>query len=376
MQTYPSCKDKSFEAAPGQIAVGAERCRELVISETMFPHEPVGAVLARIAFQLREAEAEILSVFVFGAISARDEVETAMLEILGETRWPVTWVEGNGCDGAALAGLQVFAVSGAAVERISFNGKIAASVYKDGEARHCLLGGLTSTSLALTRPAQVQQTLANLQWVLGRAGFELGDVLRTWFYNDDILDWYGEFNRVRSAMYRDVVWRTGSLPASTGIGARNPAGAALILAAWAMQPLAGSSARAFEVGSPLQCPAPSYGSAFSRAVEIQSGGWRRLLVSGTASILPNGETAWEKNPLKQIELTMEVLGAILHSRAMSFDDVTRATAYFAHPLFRQYFEKWRRDHQLSRMRVVETCADVCRDELLFELELDACGRHE
>src|ERR1019366_1387059 len=132
---------------------------------------------------------------------------------------------------------------------------------------------------------QVQQMFGNLEWALDQAGFELADVVRTWFYNDDILAWYGDFNRVRSAHYAGVKWRTGSLPASTGIGARNIDGAALVVAAWAMRPLDGA-ARAREVGSPLQCPAPAYGSAFCRAMELDSGGCRRLFVSGTASIYP------------------------------------------------------------------------------------------
>jgi enamine deaminase RidA (YjgF/YER057c/UK114 family) len=165
----------------------------------------------------------------------------------------------------------------------------------------------------------VQQTLGNLEWALDNAGFTLGDVMRTWFYNDHILDWYDEFNRVRSAHYASVKWRTGSLPASTGIGARNPAGGALVVAAWAMQPLA-AAAQALEVASPLQCPAPQYGSAFSRAMEINSGGWRRLLISGTASIHPDGKTAWVGNPKKQVDLTMEVIVAILYSRGMDFND--------------------------------------------------------
>ena len=38
--------------------------------------------------------------------------------------------------------------------------------------------------------------------------------------------------------------------------------------------------------SPLQCPALEYGSSFSRAAELRTPGWRRVVVSGTASILP------------------------------------------------------------------------------------------
>jgi enamine deaminase RidA (YjgF/YER057c/UK114 family) len=246
------------------------------------------------------------------------------------------------------------------------------SVYEDRGARHCLLGGLGPTALTLGVGAQVQQTFGNLEWALDQAGFDLGDVVRTWFYNEDILAWYGEFNRVRSAHYGSVKFRTGSTPASTGIGARNIDGAALTVAAWAVKPLV-ASARTEEIGSPLQCPAPAYGSSFSRAMEINSGGWRRLLVSGTASIHPDGRTAWVGNAKKQVDLTMEVIAAILQVRGMNYREVTRATAYYRDPSYLRFFNEWLVERDLQAMPVVNTHSVVCRDDLLFEIELDACS---
>ncbi len=308
---------------------------------------------------------------LFGSMAARDTIERAMVDALGAVVWPLTWVEGASCDGGPLAGVQVFAVSGCPVTRVRLGNRVVASVFEDGGARHCLLGGFGPNSVALRAPAQVQQMFGNLECALDLAGFELGDVVRTWFYNEDILSWYGDFNRVRSEHYASVKWRTGSIPASTGVSGQNPAGAALAVAAWAMRPTDGSAC-AKEVGSPLQCPAPAYGSSFARAMEIDSGGWRRLFVSGTASIHPGGQTAWIGNPKKQIDLTMEVIAAILETRGMTYDDVTRATAYFQHPLFTPYFDRWCDARELRHMPVVYVNCDICRDDLLFELELDAC----
>jgi enamine deaminase RidA (YjgF/YER057c/UK114 family) len=348
---------------------------ELVVTECPQPCEPVAGVLQRLAADLAARDAALLSLMVYGSIAAREEIERAMRDALGEAQWPVTWIEGASCTDSPLAGVQAFAVSGRPVRRVRLGSRIVGSVYEDDGARHCLLGGLGPTALSLGAPAQTQQALGNLEWALDQAGFELADVVRTWFYNDDILGWYGDFNRVRSAHYAGVKWRTGSLPASTGIGARNLDGAALALAAWAMRPLDGV-ARAREVGSPLQCPAPAYGSAFSRAMELASGGWRRLLVSGTASIYPDGKTAWVGNPKKQVDLTMEVVGAILQSRGLDFRNVTRATAYYRHPLYQPYFDAWLAARDLRAMPVVHTHSVICRDDLLFEIELDACAAAE
>lgn len=344
---------------------------DFVVTGRPAPGEPLNATIRRMADQLAAREAEILSLMVFGALAARDDIERSLRDELGETAWPVTWVEGASCDGAPLAGVQAFAVTKRPITRVKLGGRIVGSVYEDAGARYCLLGGIGPTAVSMREPAQVQQMFGNLESALDLAGFELSDVVRTWFYNDAILGWYNEFNRVRSAHYAQVKFRTGSIPASTGVAGRNPAGAALAVAALAMQPLK-DGARAFEVGSPLQCPAPAYGSSFARAMEIESGGWRRLLISGTASIHPNGLTAWVGNAKKQIDLTMEVIAAILHDRAMSFRDVTRATAYFKHPAFTPYFDAWLASRELRQMPFVSMHCDICRDDLLFELELDAC----
>jgi enamine deaminase RidA (YjgF/YER057c/UK114 family) len=342
-----------------------------VLTERMRRGEELPATFQRLADALAASEGSLLSLMIYGSIAAREQIEAAMRITLGETGWPVTWIDGASCDGMPLAGVQAFAVSGRPVTRVRLGRLIVGSIYEDGGARYCLLGGLGPTALSTGRSAQAQQTLGNLEWALDNAGFSLGDVMRTWFYNDDILSWYDEFNRVRSAHYAGVRWRTGSLPASTGIGARNLRGGALVLAAWAMQPV-DAAAHAMEIGSPLQCPAPRYGSAFSRAMEIRSGGCRRVLISGTASIFPDGRTAWVGNPKKQVDLTMEVIAAILQARGMTFEHVTRATAYFQQPSFKSYFDAWCATRDLRQLPVVSVHADVCRQDLLFELELDAC----
>lgn len=359
-------------ANPPVMHDSAVTARSFVVTGRQWPGEPPAHAFRRLAAELAAAEATLLSLMLYAAVEARDEISAAMSSALGRSDWPVTWVDSRNDRRSPLAGFQAFAVSGASVSRIRLGKCIVGSVFEDGTARHCLLGGLGPTALELNRPAQVQQTLGNLEWALGCANFKLGDVVRTWFYNDDILAWYGDFNRVRSSLYASVPFRTGSLPASTGIGARNPARAALTVAAWAMQPL-DATVGAREIGSPLQCPAPAYGSSFSRAMEVVTGGVRRLFVSGTASIWPDGRTAWIGDVPRQIALTMEVVGAILHSRGMDYRHVTRATAYFQQAAFQKVFDEWCEKHEVRRMPVVAVEADVCRDDLLFEIELDAEG---
>ena len=110
-----------------------------------------------------------------------------MRQVFGEIRWPVTWVEGAACDDHPIAGIHAFAFSAGRVNPVTLHGRVVGSVFDEGAIRHCLLGGLGPDSLSASRPDQFRQTLANLQNALAQAGFSLGDVVRTWFYLEDLL---------------------------------------------------------------------------------------------------------------------------------------------------------------------------------------------
>ena len=333
------------------------------------PGEGMEALCRRLTAALREQDATPLHLLVFGQRRGRTAVQEAFQRHLGMVDWPVTWVEGAACNGTPVAGIQVYAFTGG-VERLEFNGRVVGSVFTDGGARQCVLGGLTPADPTLTRAAQTCRVLDQLQTLLASAGFEIADLVRTWFYLDDILAWYDDFNQARTGVYSGVKFHTGSLPASTGVGAKNPAGTALALAAWAFRPL-DKHARARETASPLQCPAPAYGSSFSRAMEITSNTGRRLFISGTASIAHGGKTLWTGDIRQQVKQTMDVVGAILQAQAYTFADLTHATAYFRHASDAGVFTQWLAANQLRDLPVISAQCDVCRDNLLFELEAGA-----
>ena len=331
--------------------------------------EEIQALCRRLVTQIRESAATPLHLLAFGDVRASAAALEALRKEFGRVDWPITWIEGAACDGGLIAGIHVQAFTGG-VERIMFGGRVVGSVFTDGGARQCLIGGLTPAEKTVSRAEQTRLVLEDLQTVLAQAGFDLADTVRTWFFLEDILAWYDGFNRARTKIYSGMKFRTGSLPASTGVGAKNPAGAALALAAWACRPL-GKNPGAAEVASPLQCPAPAYGSSFSRAMEIPSDAGSRLSISGTASIAPGGKSVWVGDVRKQIELTMDAVEAILRSRGLSLADLTRATAYFRHAGDAGIFAEWLVANRLADMPVVSAQCDVCRDDLLFELEAEA-----
>jgi enamine deaminase RidA (YjgF/YER057c/UK114 family) len=347
-----------------------EMMNEVFATVLREPGEDARSVLARTGRMLREFEAEVIRMHVFGATDSYPAFRDAMIAEVGEIDWPLTYVQGNDCYGAALAGIQLHALSGTTVDTIRQNGEPVGRVFEDRHARYCYLGDLRSADTALPRTEQGRESFVQLEEGLAHAGMELQDLVRTWLFIDDILDWYGEFNRMRDEFFAEKGMFDRFLPSSTGIGGANPQGAAVAACAVALQPV-GEGVTVQEVLSPLQCPAHDYGSSFSRAAEIATPDYRCVLVSGTASIEPEGETVHVGDTEAQIDLTLRVVNEILKSRGLDFSKTTRANAYFKHQNDAATFGKFCAEFGIPARRVVISHDDVCRDDLLFEIELDA-----
>ena len=370
MNLIPSAKPGSRTLLPTDTSAQLAPGSEFSFTVKPLPGEEIMEMFCRLAVALKDSDTTLVNLMVFGSVRAHAAADEAMRRIFGRIDWPVTWVEGAAGDDQPIAGMHAFAFRAGQASPITLNGRVVGSVFEEGGIRHCLLGGLGPSRSSASRPDQFRQTLGKLDTALAQAAFSLGDIVRTWFYLDHLLSWYREFNQARTQAYSGIVFRSGSLPASTGISARNPAGTGLVAGAWAVQPL-NASARVAEVPSPLQCPAPAYGSSFSRAMEISSLHGRRLLISGTASIALDGRTLWLGNVRRQIHRTMEVVEAILASRGFSFSDITRATAHFKNRADIPQFAAWCAARDVPLLPVIAVQCGLCRDDLLFELEADA-----
>ncbi|MCY2930202.1 MAG: translation initiation inhibitor [Planctomycetota bacterium] len=324
---------------------------------------------ARAARAVLDRQASVAWMLVFAPAREREALLGALAAALGSVAFPVTWVIGPNCTGGGVAGIELTAVSGTTVRTLSSPGG-AGAVFEDEYATYCWLGGVGPDRIDDTPEQQARQTYANTQGLLLQAGMGLADLARTWLYNDAITAWYAQFNAVRTEHYRAAGVLERLIPASTGIGAPNPSGSALTLAGLALRPRQpGVSVQV--VPSPLQGPATEYGSFFSRAVEIASPASRTLLISGTAGIDPAGETVSLGDVAGQIDCTLEVVKALLASRGMGWGDVTRAVGYFKHAADAGAFNACARRAGLGPLPLLITHCDICRDNLLFELELDA-----
>ena len=317
---------------------------------------------------LEDNDAQLVAMDVFG-LSAL-EIAPILKGYWGHIACPITWIEEGSDLADAVGGIELWAVSQITVEVLELGGKRLGMVFEDECARYCRLGGLIGDTLDSSRPEQARSVMNQMIQGLGAAGMTFANVIRTWYYNDHILDWYPEFNAVRTTFFKEHHVFDGLVPASTGIGGRNAAGSALTAGLLAVAPKE-NAVKTFAVASPLQCPALDYGSSFSRAVELDEPGVRRVLISGTASIAPEGHTLHEGDVDAQTQLTMQVVHAILESRGMNWSHITRAIAYIKHHRDRMCFARYAATAKLPVFPFFTTINDVCRDDLLFEIEVDA-----
>jgi len=68
---------------------------------------------------------------------------------------------------------------------------------------------------------------------------------------------------------------------------------------------------------------------------------------------------------------MKVVNGILRSYGITFSDVTRATAYLKHRADAPASAEWCSENSMNLLPTVTLQADICRQELLFEIEVDA-----
>jgi len=249
-------------------------------------------------------------------------------------------------------------------------GRRVGTLFEDQFSRCLRLVGLLPADVTSPRPEQTDAIFQQMEAALASQGMTFANVVRTWFYNDDILAWYHDFNGVRNAFFRQREVFDGMMPASTGVAGRNAIGAGLISGLIAIE-AKDPAVKAFAVPSVLQSSAADYGSSFSRAAELDLPDHRRLYVSGTASIDRSGRTVFVGDCRAQVKQTMEVVQAILRSRGMDWTQVTRSLAYFKRAPDAYLFEAYRKESGLPLFPAIVVENDICRDDLLFEIEVDA-----
>ncbi|MFC2103408.1 hypothetical protein ACFLSS_03150 [Bacteroidota bacterium] len=319
---------------------------------------------------LLESDFTIINQFLFGMEKHEINNRRNAKKYFNGLKWPVTVIKQEPLNGDCEWGSIISAVSNVNLSPIIEDTEVIGNYFEDDYAGYYIFGGLTPGNSGESNIQQSRHSFEILEKSLGNLGMDIYNLARTWFYLDDLLSWYDDFNVVRNEYFRNKGVLERVIPASTGIGAANLKKNALLIGGYAMRQKQ-NGVEIIPVDSPYQCPASDYKSSFSRAVEIIHPEYRHLIISGTASITSDGESAHIGDIDKQVEMTMKVVQGILNSREMTWENVTRGVAYIKNRNDINSLNKFCIEKNLPLLPLSTIQADICRDELLFEIEVDA-----
>ena len=157
-----------------------------------------------------------------------------------------------------------------------------------------------------------------------------------------------------------------------GLPSCEPAPAALLRKLPKHRPVVSKTA----ISSPVVLnEASQYGSAFTRGLRVDlPGGITHLLISGTASIGPNGETLYAGDFRAQLWRTYHNITKLLESERANWHDIVRTTCYIR-DIERDYAEFNSVRNEFFTALGLDPFpastgiqARICRSDLLVEIE--------
>jgi hypothetical protein len=285
---------------------------------------------------------------------------------------PVTIVANRPCVGGLCGGIHLLAWEA------SGQGRVTAP---SPRSRMLDLGRSRALFVSDLRPEQgaeapIESMFEAATAALAERGMTFRHAARTWLYLAELLPRYAALNAARDVLFEaQGLGAPGALvdpPASTGIQGLHPSGAACFMDLLAVRDLSGRPA--FQPVEPeLQCEAWAYGSAFSRGVRVPLGASTLVSISGTASIGTDGATLHVDEPAGQLQQTLRSVESLLARCDLPPRMPGLWTLYFKDE---RTWRSWRGMVERGEVEDIEGAAvfaDVCRDELLFEVELTTAG---
>jgi enamine deaminase RidA (YjgF/YER057c/UK114 family) len=237
---------------------------------------------------------------------------------------------------------------------------------------------------------------------LSDAGLHFDDVVRTWLYLGNITGAerhttrYLELNRARTDFYRDRTflagllpkeWKRPVFPASTGIGMKGNEVAIGGIAIQSERP----DVVLFPLENPKQTAAYDYAHEygpdspkFARAMALVAGESVTTFVSGTASITAS-DTRHADNFERQTQQTLDNIEVLISpdnfrqhgfpGMGAKLDDLALARVYLKRPEDYPQARAICQD-RLGKLPTIYVVGDICRPELLVEIEAVAFSRRK
>ena len=312
------------------------------------------------------------------------DFRASVYEYLGRTV-PVTLVPQPLLPSGGLAA-EIYTLSGVEDIQLYKKDEVAYGIIENSGYSMIFIEGIASSFFSDSVHKQSSEVFKKLNLILTSHGFSAGDIVRQWNYIGNITchrsgrQNYQEFNDARSAYYKTSSWPNG-YPAATGIGASCEG---IIVGCIAFR----SENAIYPINNPLQIAAHEYSKKvlvddnagaikstpkFERAKLIELGDQACCFVSGTAAI--RGEQSMDKNSARS--QTIQTIENIEY--LVSKENLVRfgCKTYDLKLLNLRVYIKNAADYDEVRATVEElypqipaiyTIADVCRDELLVEIE--------
>ncbi len=248
-----------------------------------------------------------------------------------------------------------------------------------------------------------RSALADMRSLLDQAHVRFDQVIRTWLYLGDIVGMegavqrYQELNRARTDSFEGIRFLTDrqpqgappaefqAYPASTGIGAE---GRDIVMSCIALA-TDRKDILAVPLENPRQTAAYDYAASYSprspkfaRAMALSCGSYATIFISGTASIT-DSETRHAGDPAKQTHETLDNIEALIGGPNLArhglpglgagLDDLGLVRVYIKR---QEDYGRIRAacQERLGEVPTVYAIADVCRPELLVEIEGIAFSR--
>lgn len=243
---------------------------------------------------------------------------------------------------------------------------------------------------------QVEEAYKLMKDILSAESLQFSDIVRQWNYVENIVHVHHEgdkpiqnyqvLNDIRSVYYSEAEFNYG-YPAATGIG-MNFGG--ILLELYAVKPL--NKVDIVPVKNPNQVDAYSYSQEvligdsikklpekttpkFERAKYISFNGHKIVFISGTASI-HNEKTIGIGDIEKQTQVTLENISDLVTTSNLKSSGAKNINGELNYSFLRIYVKKSSDlkivknicDSKFSNVSISYLMADICRDDLLVEIE--------